>query len=65
LETKNTATKRHVPSQRRYEAMRSWPALDGAPASIGENCTLRNKGMILMTLWRAHQETERPIAQAS
>src|SRR6185312_6363587 len=65
LETKNTATKRHVPSQRRHEAIRPWPAPEGAPASTGAGCTLRNNGMILRTLWRAHQEAEQPIAQAS
>src|SRR6185312_4300261 len=65
LETKNTATKRHVPSQRCYEAMRPWPAPDCAPRSNGEACKLQNKVMILRTLWRAHQETERPVAQAS
>ena len=54
-----------MPSQRRYEAMRLWPAPEGAPASTGEACTLRNKGMILMALWRARQETEQPIAQAN
>ncbi|MBS0160824.1 MAG: hypothetical protein JSS26_19760 [Nitrospira sp.] len=54
-----------MPSQRYYEAMRPWPAPDSAPRSNGETGTLRNKVMILTTLWRADQETKQPIAQAS
>jgi len=45
--------------------MRLWPAPEGAPASTGEARTLRNEVMILTALWRARQETKRPIAQAS